>query len=261
MKRKIIVLLLIISAKIVLFGQNQTLNYNFFEHTTLYLEAYSKNNPEKIFRGSGFVVRKGDRRFLITNFHLIDNKDYYSQKEHLPKGPYDILRIWNLCSDKQKEYFEIEIRKIGKEYFYRNEYCQNLTDLIAIEIPRAQSICTDIIDYCEFEKDKKEILKLNSEVIISGYPNFGDGDVNNIVLLAQIISEPKKDMIFPDKRRLPLIKVNEKGTGGLSGSPVFTWSNNLKKYVFIGVYSASDENGNGFFWRPDIVKDLIEKIK
>jgi len=237
-------------------------DYDFFEQTTLYLESYSSKNPDKIFRGSGFVVSKNARRFLITNYHVIDDKGYYLGKHHLPKGPYDMIKVVSLCPNKIQHAFTIKIRTDNKEHFFRNKYKKKLTDLVAIEIPKDEYVCVDVVDYSEFEKDKKEILNLNSEVIISGFPDLGDGKVKNRVLIAMTESKPQEDMIFDNKTRLPLIRINKTGAGGLSGSPVFKWSKRLEKYVFTGVYSASDDkNGNGFFWRPDVLLDLINNIE
>ncbi len=82
-----------------------------------------------------------------------------------------------------------------------------------------------------------------------------------MVLMARTISPPNHDVITRTKIRIPIIYINQSGAGGLSGSPVFVWPEKSKHPLFIGVYSGTNGNNHGFFWRPDVVEDLINMIK
>lgn len=240
-------------------SQNDFSIVDFFNKTTLYLEAHTQEN--KVYKGSGFIVLKDSKRYLITNFHILQDTDYYSGIEHLPKGPYNNLRVWNLYKDSIKSYFDIPLELNGSPNYYRNSYLDQLTDLAAFEIPDSINLNAILIDFKEYNKYKSSILNLNTEIYVSGFPGFADERVANIVLMAEIISPPNLDIITKTKKRVPIIYINQSGIGGLSGSPVFTFRDKNKPPIFIGVFSGTGLNNQGFFWRPDIVEDLVNNIK
>ncbi len=95
--RKLFLFLSTLFVQFTCLGQNEFSIVDFFNSTTLYLEAHSQEN--KIFRGTGFIVVNDSSRYLVTNFHIIQDTDYYSGVKHSPKGPYKKLRVWSIYQE------------------------------------------------------------------------------------------------------------------------------------------------------------------
>ncbi|QEC68742.1 hypothetical protein FRZ67_16045 [Panacibacter ginsenosidivorans] len=216
--------------------------------------AYHSKDGHFFINGVGFVVKLDSIYLVITNRHNVSNNDFYTNKPGLSQ---EELLFVNFFTFKDQNYtaYDLPVRSGGTDLFFGNSYNSNLTDLIGIPFkPNIEDIKFDPIDLNSNVQIKKGDEVFSISVITTESKMF-----SSFVKFATIVSDPAKED-SSEFGILPIVLLDKYSLPGNSGSPVFTWPDKSKSPIFVGILSGN-VHGNGFFWRKDILVNLLNDIR
>ena len=241
--------------------------------------------------GTGFLYRKNDTIYLITNRHVIterslDNTILPNCLGGVPRRirfDIPIQRNDNITHEVILEVGPL----VGDVKLYSTDGTPNWLihpnykiDVIAIPLCKTTETDKHIICLNDMPLEEKMLVSVSDDVFVIGYP-YGKTSGQKCPLAiwkrATIASEPNASF-YPDGRKTFLIDTTTRS--GMSGSPVFAKSSNVcayehggvalgpgQHYKFPGVYSARidgdrlDDSFLGIVWKAELIDEIIDGNK
>lgn len=160
--------------------------------------------PDKLVRGSGFVIHNDNNKILImTNAHVVKTGKIINIRTELTKGVNLKVNIINMCIEK-----DIAILEILEEdlKYFKGKYPDKL------------------------EFDDARILDDTIEVLTAGYP-LGE---ENIKFTTGVLSGNQQNYDIEYDRNISYLQIDAPINAGNSGGPLFN-----KKGNVIGINSAA----------------------
>lgn len=208
---------------------------------------------------NGFVIRKKNHYYFITNYHIIDDTNYYSGIIH---PFYDNGRIAEpaalLLKIKRKRDGSWGTQKIplfvnGKTNYFRMEFAGKKGDVMACKIEDSTLFNFYPLDYNTGTGYK---LSTGDEIYLVGYPISLRS--NPAVRNGKVIQTDSIATSYQGK--LPMILIDLSSPGWYSGSPAFIWNKELNKPVLIGIIGNADEESNTAIWKISFLSELINSL-
>ena len=237
-----------------------------FSIKPLYLEAYLER--EELLVATGFVVKKNDLSYLITNWHVVTSRDPINNRPLSNAGIADpnILKVWFHGSELghwiQKE---INIIDQGGNQLWLEHMRGKEIDIVAIPMEISSDVNIYEIDLALADFDLK--LYPSEAVSIIGFPEgLTSGGKFPIWKTGHIASD-----IDIDWDGKPAFLIDATTKSGMSGSPVIakrvsiyqtSKGNAIGNAVrFLGIYSGREvgESGVevGFVWKPSVISEIL----
>lgn len=236
-----------------------------FSVKPLFLESYS--NGTKLGGATGFVVKKDDSSYLITNWHVVTCRDPYNDRLLSQTGlTPTVSRIWFhqplLGHWVQKEISLFD--EDGNEIWLEHEQGKEI-DVVALpfDVTDDMKIYDMGLELADFDL----MLYPSEAVSIIGYPlGISSGGKLPIWKTGYIASDINID--WDDK---PAFLIDATTKGGMSGSPVIakrisiyqtSKGNQIGNAVkFLGVYSGREISPSGIevgvVWKPGVISDIL----
>jgi hypothetical protein len=237
-----------------------------FSTKPLYLETYRDNLGMGI--ATGFVVKKNESYFLITNWHVVTGRDPFDNHPLLATGVADpnVLKVWfhgvALGRWVQKEIQLID--QTGNKLWLEHPRGREV-DVVAILLDIPQDVRIHEIDLALADFD---LMVYPSEAVsIIGFPKgLSSSGKMPIWKTGHIASD-----IDIDWSGKPAFLIDATTKSGMSGSPVIakrvciyqtSQTNQIGNAVrFLGVYSGREicESGIeiGYVWKPRVISDIL----
>jgi hypothetical protein len=238
-----------------------------FSAKPLYLETYL--DEQKLGVATGFVVKRNESYYLITNWHVATGRNPFDNNRPLsPTGVADpnILKVWfhgrNLGNWINKE-IEL-INEIGDKLWFEHERCEQV-DVVAVPFEVTEDITIYEIDLAIADFDL--MIYPSEAVSIIGFPEgLTSGGKFPIWKTGHVASD-----IDIDWEGKPAFLIDATTKSGMSGSPVIAKRvgiyqtsriNKVGNAVrFLGVYSGREisESGVevGFVWKPRVISEIL----
>lgn len=219
---------------------------------------------------TGFVVQKGDKYYLITNWHVVSGRNPKTNQVMDPTGlTPDALLIWH--NGKQLGSWSRKKEALYDEKGTRRwlEHKEKGRDVDVVALP-LQNTGDDITLY-QFDlslANVNMVPEVAMPVSIIGFPlGFTSAGFFPIWKTGHIASEPTLDY-----QGEPLFLIDATTRGGMSGSPVVLRSTGPYKTkdgnmaissnmtLFLGVYSGrlSENSEIGRVWRPHLIDEILQ---
>lgn len=232
------------------------LNY-FLQNCSLYLEAYSVDTTQKgVHHGTGFIIKKHNNLYVLTNQHVIKDTDYYSKKPNNIKGPYSKLRIigFSKQNGRQTDQYIPLLNGEGAPLYIQGYYNGVISDVVAVPIADTSKLIFEPL-----EIDTSISLNINDKLIIVGFPSSATNAYNFQVLSASILSDPSKNAIFTSYGIVPVLRIESLNLPGASGSPVFKLSSFTSKPILVGMFGATG-NDYSIVWKLKSIISIMNSI-
>lgn len=236
-------------------------------------------NDEILAHGTGFIYRKGDAYFLITNWHNVSGKHPDTGKhlsDHLgePNVICTHFRAHDRPGDSHKEIIPLYSDENMQEPIWKEHPMHGQrVDVVAIPLPEDMSVKYKLFPINDFQFDSEYKERVADEAFIVGYP-FDELTYISLPIWkkASIASEPDVNL-----RQLPMMHVDTATRSGLSGSPVIMQRTGVHSVVngvfntdssfgrirnFIGIYSGrigEDELKAqlGIVWKSRVIDEIL----
>lgn len=248
---------------------------NAFSQTAYYLETFFEG--KSISSGTCFFVKRKERLYLITNWHVVTNRNP-NDGSYLQYAvdPDEIqLVIFKNQDEIHWDSVRIKLFENGKRNWLEHPVYKEKVDVIAMEV--VVSPAWRVFDFEQFIEpfNEKTTIHIAYDVFVIGFP-FGlmGGGALPIWKRASIASEPVVDI-----DGLPKMYLDTATRPGMSGSPVLYMAKRsilmgdgapgsarkLSAHFmkFVGVYSgrigAEDELKAqlGIAWKAEVIDEII----
>ena len=237
-----------------------------FSVKPLYLETYLHTSSTGI--ATGFVVKRNESYYLVTNWHVVTNRNPYNNQPLSPTGiaDPDTLKIWlhtqNLGNWKK---YEINIVDEEKNKLWLEHSLGREVDVVAIpfEVPSDAKIYDLDLVLADFDL----MIHPSEALSIIGFPEgLTSGGKLPIWKTGHVASD-----IDIDWDGKPAFLIDATTKGGMSGSPVIakrisiyqtSHGNVVGNAVrFLGVYSGREMSTSGievgFVWKPRAISEIL----
>jgi len=226
-------------------------------------------------QGTGFVVKHEGKYYLITNWHVLTNRDPITSRclvteDYIPNR----VNIYHHVTDQPYMWIqqqELLYHDDGKPRWIEQECENGFADVVALPLKGTPPGCRDLKFYPVDQSSAANESSIDPGMLvyIIGYLegiNVGNGKCVGgephggwpIWITGHIASDPSQD--YQDR---PVYLINASTGEGLSGAPSFVQING--KMQFLGVYSSGMANRNsrervtgmGEVWRAKILNDIL----
>ena len=240
--------------------------------TTVPIEVCANGNP--FANATGFIWKRGEQHYLITNWHVVTGKNAQTGKQESPATP-DMLRVlFNLRMQHfGKQQYDINIRdKDHRPLWFTHPARQRGSDVVAIPLPMRDDdpiIGLHPINVLKSEADLA--VRIGMDVFILGYPFGAPPPGYPVWKRGSIASEPDLTRIGAG-----YMLVDTASRPGMSGAPVIrrSWGMHVLKddaisargdpqSKFIGIYSGRLHTKNkedaqlGMVWPVEDIEEVI----
>ena len=206
-----------------------------------------------IIRGTGFVIKSKTSYYLITNEHIVTNKQRSTGKWVVDKAPYTPNHIFiehRSAANPEKTIgtWEVLVASGKRKYVQFSLMDDRIMDVVAIPLKDTSSSKTQI-NPLVFDPYLEGAIALPANVVtIIGYPHGKSFDYGLPVWKSGMVaSEPNTDQFGE-----PVIWVDMLGYKGMSGSPVYLITDQLVKpdeiatagqrfVIFLGILCETEE--------------------
>jgi hypothetical protein len=238
---------------------------------SLYIETYL--NKQKLGSATGFVIKSETQSYLVTNWHVVSNKDAKTKKWLNPKlhlSPNKIRILHN--ADKLGTYTikeETLIDSTNKTLFKEFKIGNNIVDVVAI--PLKDTIPNVKLYPVNYKKTADSLVVMPTDrVFILGFPKgVRSAPALPIWKSGLIASEPDID-----QEGKPIIWIDILGYGGMSGAPVYLITDKIKykngstsnliggtETFFMGVFSHGRfDISTGALWKSSYLKTIFDSL-
>ena len=278
---------------------NKGQNMNPISLMPTYLKVYSPNrNPITMTeqpvlessQGTGFFYKKGNRVYLITNRHVITERNLENQilpnacggiptqLKYEPSVIIDQELVEKCDITETLNLYDDDLNPI----WLVHPSCR--ADIVAIPVPstikKRNGTLVDIFCVNSIEMTENMMVFVADDVFVVGYPYGLTAGINSPLAVwkrATIASEPTKNY-YVGARKTILIDTTTRS--GMSGSPVFCrrvgeYSSTTGDIVvdcevhckFIGIYSnridgdRRDDSFLGVVWKKEMIDEIIDGRK
>jgi len=208
---------------------------------------------------NGFIIRKKNHYYFITNYHIIEDTNYYSGIVHpfYDNGAIAVPAALSLRSRRKKDGSwgtqKIILFKNGKPNFYRMTFGTKAGDVMACKIDDSSAFNYYPLDYSAATEYK---LNSGDEIFLVGYPISIKS--NPSVRNGKVIETDSIATTYQGK--LPMFLIDLSSPGWYSGSPAFLWNKTLNKAVLIGIIGNADEESNTAVWKISFLSEMIKTL-
>lgn len=237
-----------------------------FSVKPLYLDIYRAERRVSV--ATGFVVKKNDSYYLITNWHVVTCRNPLNNQPLFDATAVDpsVLKIWfhglNLGHWISKEIDIID--QTGNRLWLEHERGEEI-DVVAVPLEISNDIKIYDVDLTLADFDL--MLYPSEAVSIIGFPEgWTSGGKFPIWKTGHIASD-----IDIDWDGKPAFLIDATTKSGMSGSPVIakrvsiyqtSRGNNIGNAVrFLGIYSGREISDSGieigFVWKPKVISEIL----
>jgi len=239
-----------------------------FSQKPLYLEIFLDGKCLGV--GTGFVVKKDDSFYIITNWHVVTGRNPKDNKPISENGMADPqkLRVW-FHGKKLGSWVPYEIDLVDQKgnKLWLEHVSGNKIDVVAIKFLIAPNI--EIYDIDLSLSDFDLMIYPSEAVSIIGYPEgLTSAGMFPIWKTGHIASDI--DLNWNGK---PAFLIDATTKGGMSGSPVIakrvsiyqtSKGNTIGNAVrFLGVYSGRNIGSFGteigIVWKPIVISEILTR--
>lgn len=239
---------------------------------SLYIETYF--DSQLLGSATGFIIKSKTQNYLITNWHVVSNKDPNTRKwidpnVQISPNKIKILHNSNILGNYSVKEEEL-IAKNGTKLFSEFNIGNNVVDVVAI--PIKDTISNVKLYPVNYNKTSDSIIVMPTDrVFILGFPKgVKSAPAFPIWKSGLIASEPDID-----QEGKPIIWIDILGYGGMSGSPVYLITDKLQykngsssqllggtETIFMGVFSHGRfDISTGALWKGTYLKQLFNSLK
>lgn len=220
----------------------------------------TKFNNQSLSTGTGIIIKKNERFYLITALHNLTGKEVNGIPKHkdggLPnklfiEGPYNEFSQWLYNNDRENP-------EVAPKAFwaFKGDATFDLA-VLPVDCPLHSTLSEEFIDP---EKNTFDAIEVTQQCHVVGYPDnirhrMPDSRTLPISVTGHIATEPH----FPFNEALSVL-IDAPTRPGFSGSPVFV-KTSVGGHRLLGIYigrAISNESPLGMVVRPDLIKDLID---
>ncbi len=251
-------------------GQNQTIT-RLESVQSLYIETYF--NEQLLGKATGFIIKSKTQNYLITNWHVVTNKNPVSTKWINPKRQISPNSIRILHNSKTLGNYtvkkEILLANDGKKKFKEFKIGNEMVDVVAI--PLKDTLTNIKIFPVNYNQTPDSLIVMPTDrVFVLGFPRgFKSAPALPIWKSGLIASEPDID-----QEGKPIIWIDIFGYKGMSGSPVYLITDKFKykngnsenliggtRTIFMGVFSHTKfDISTGALWKSTYLKTLFNSL-
>ena len=260
---------------------------NNFSFSSYYLETWGKNSEGQdvlVQKGTGFLYEKEKQIYLITNWHVITNKEASSPTNYLNDVSIQADRMVIQLIAKVKEEgdsFYVDVQKVEvplidnsmKTWIEKTLDDGSFVDIAIIPVSRfLGSIDCFPINTLEESFNENTKAFVGQDVFVLGYPWGDEFDNFPVWKRASIATEPDYDI-----NNRPIFLVDTATRPGMSGSPVMfiekrpvTLTNLSENKIsrnytkLLGIYSGAYKDTRerdfqlGIVWRKELIDVMID---
>jgi hypothetical protein len=230
-------------------------------------------NGRPLAKGTGFVVRKEDQPFLITNRHNVTGRHQETGQPLSPTGalPDDLKIVHNRENQLGKWVIKTEsLFDRGQPRWIEHPTLGERADFVAVPLTQLEEV--DLYPYDLINPGANLMLQPADIVSVIGFP-FGIQAGGSLAVWATgfIASEP--GINFND---LPIFLIDCRTRRGQSGSAVIAYRSagavadadggtsiySGPVWRFLGIYSGriNEESDLGIVWKASSIRELIDPI-
>ncbi|MBO6830091.1 MAG: trypsin-like peptidase domain-containing protein [Muricauda sp.] len=238
---------------------------------SLYIEVFK--DDVILGKATGFIVKSKTQNYLITNWHVVTNKDSKTGLWLNPKKPISPNKVKILHNSTTLGNYSIKEEKItddkGRKLFKDFTFGNKIVDVVAIPL---KDTISDVKLYpVDYTKTSDSLVVMPTDrVFILGFPKgFRSAPAFPVWKSGLIASEPDID-----QEGKPIIWVDLIGYPGMSGSPVYLITDKLtykngdsaqlfggKESFFMGVFSHGYMDiSTGALWKGTYLKTLFDSL-
>jgi len=238
---------------------------------SLYVEMY--RDSIKLGSATGFVIKSKTKNYLVTNFHVLTNRNPQTGQWLNANTPVSPNRIAIAHHAKELGKNVVKWERLNdrnnKPLWLSNVIGREMVDVV--ELPLTDTVDIKIYDVkYNVPLTSKVLLQPTDRVFILGYPlGLRSTPILPIWKSGLIASEP--DINQEGK---PIMWVDAITYGGMSGSPVYFISQTLNTKdggssqaiggaysIFMGVFSHSQPNNVfGSLWKVDYLVPIFDRL-
>lgn len=251
------------------FSQVDNLSLSIETVQSVYLETFK--DTIAVSSATGFIIRSKTRNYLITNWHVVTNKDPVTQNwaNGLPHITPNKIRIMHNSKTIGNHIVRIEnlTNKNGIRYKQFNINKNEMVDVIALPLTDTSGgVAIYPVDYQN--TTESIIVRPTESLYVLGFPmGIKSAPFFPIWKSGTIASEPDFD-----QENKPIIWLDIKGYGGMSGAPVYlitdryitkgTTSINMVGSItfFMGVFSHATDINIGGIWKGAYLKNIFNEL-
>jgi hypothetical protein len=237
---------------------------------SLYLELYRDTTP--VSSGTGFIIKSKTKNYLVTNYHVITNKNPVTRQWLDPKFPIAPNRIVIVQNATKLGDHIIKWERLlddnGNPLWYQNQINNEIVDVVELPLHDTTGISIYPVPYENIVPDSFAVAPTD-RVFIIGFPlGLKSAPFFPIWKSGLIASEP--DINQENK---PIVWIDVASFGGMSGSPTYlilneatTRSGSRMMFVghqtyFMGVFSHGHPNQvYGALWKASYLKNIFDKL-
>lgn len=240
---------------------------------SLHIETYRDNKPLKT--ATGFIIFNKNKYYLITNWHVVTNKNSWNKKwiDNTIQVEPNKLKIFHVINENIVKYQIVNLEDFdGTKYYKEYQFNTEMVDVVSIPIFNQPGIKYYPVDYKTNQKDI--YLEPTERIFICGFP-LGKHSAPYLPIWKSglIASEPEID-----QQNKPIMWIDVESFGGMSGSPTYYISSNIKykpkdnkttstsnlfgtSTFFIGIFSHRiDSIGIGCLWKAPFLEKLFDEL-
>jgi hypothetical protein len=237
---------------------------------SLYVEVY--RDSIRLGNATGFVIRSKTRNYLVTNYHVVTNRNPIDNSWLDASRPISPNKIFIVQNAKELgEYVlkqEALLDNLGNPLWFQTKLGKEMVDVIELPLKDTVGIQLYPVNYRTSPYDSV-LMTPTERVFILGFP-FGikSAPFFPIWKSGLIASEPDID-----QEGKPIIWVDALTFPGMSGAPVYFMSNEMVTLrngssalikggsKFMGVFAYSHSlNVYGALWKATYLKQIFDKL-
>lgn len=237
---------------------------------SVYLETFK--DSQKLGSGTGFIVRSKTKPYLVTNWHIVTNKNAWDGQWMNPKfqlTPNKIKITHNSGSlGSHVDKWENLTSADGRSMYFQDKIGSQMVDVVELPLTDTAGIKIYPVDY-NSESKTNVMIQVTDRVFILGYPlGIRSAPSFPVWKSGLIASEPAVN-----QEGKPIMWVDALTYPGMSGSPVYFVGNEYttkdgsrnmlvgNATIFLGVFSHMNMYGvYGALWKAEFVKTIFDKL-
>ena len=237
---------------------------------SLYIEVLRDGVP--LGSATGFIIKSNTQNYLITNWHVVTNKNPVTRNWLDPKMQISPNRIAIMQNAKILGNYNVRFENLtdaqGNTLYKDFKIGNEMVDVVAVPL---KDTVGDIIIYpVNYRKDEDSlVIQPTDRVFVLGFPKgIHSAPFLPIWKSGLIASEPDID-----QEGKPIIWLDIASYGGMSGSPVYLITDKLNykngssvnlmggnESFFMGVFSHGQDINVGALWKGSFLKKLFESL-
>lgn len=237
---------------------------------SVYVEIYKDNI--KLGSATGFIIKSKSRNYLVTNYHVVTNKNPIDNSWLDPKIPISPNRIAILQNGKILGNHVVKFENLydskGDTVWYHNQIVNENVDVIELPLTDTSDITIYPVNYNNTTDSL--VVSPTDRVFIPGFP-LGIKSSSGFPIWKSGFLASEPDL---DQENKPIVWIDDIPFPGMSGSPVYLITQNLiyrngnstqvvgtTPVFFMGVFSHGNANDvYGAMWKGTYLKPIFNSL-